>query len=175
MAKANNNKATMDAATATMESVAAASKETVETFVKAGNDAAAQGYEKAFAYGKEQADVATKGFEQVSAFGKDNVDAVVAAGEAATKGIEALNNEMMDFAKVVMADQMAVFGKLMAVKNPQEMIDLHNDVTKTSFDAVVARSTKIGEMATKAANEAFAPVTERANVAMETFAKPFAS
>lgn len=175
MAKSTTNKAAMDAAASTMETMATAGKETVETFVKAGNEAAAQGYEKAFTFGKEHADAATKGYEQVAAFGKDNVEAAVAAGAAATKGVEALNAEMMDFAKVVMADQMAAFGKFMAVKTPQDMIELQNELAKSSFDAVVARSTKIGEMTAKVANEAFAPVNERANAAMETFAKPFVS
>jgi len=175
MAKSTTNKATMDAAASTMEAMAAAGKETAETFAKAGNEAAAQGYEKAFAFGKEQADAATKGYEQVSAFGKDNVEAAVAAGAAATKGIETLNAELMDFAKTAMADQMAAFGKIMAIKTPQDMIELQNDFAKTSFDVAVARSTKIGEMTAKVANEAFAPVNERANAAMETFAKPFVS
>ncbi len=175
MAKSTANKAAMDAAASTMESVAAASKETVETFVKAGNDAATQGYEKAFAFGKEHADSATKGYEQVAAFGKENVEAAVAGAAAATKGIEALNAELMDFAKGAMAEQMAAFGKFMSVKTPQDMIELQNEFTKTSFDAVVARSTKIGEMTAKVANEAFAPVNDRATAAMETFAKPFVS
>jgi len=173
MAKTTNKAA--DAATATMENMAAASKETIETFVQAGNDAAAQGYEKAFAFGQEQADAATKSYEQVAAFGKENVDAVVAAGAVATKGVEALNAEMMDFAKGFMADQMAVFNKFMTVKSPNEMIELQNEMAKTSFDAVVARSTKIGEMTAKVANETFAPVNARANAAMESFAKPFVS
>ena len=172
MAKTTNKAA--DAAT-TMEAMASASKETVETFVKAGNDAAAQGYEKAFAFGQEHADAATKGYEQVAAFGKENVEAAVAAGAVATKGVEALNAEIMDFTKGFMAEQMAAFNKIMTVKSPNEMIELQNEFAKTSFNAVIARSTKIGEMTAKVANEAFAPVNARANAAMESFAKPFVS
>jgi phasin family protein len=138
-------------------------------------DAAAQGYEKASAFGKEQAAAAAKGYEQVAAFGKDNVEAVAAAAGAASKGVETLNAEFMDIAKVAMAEQMAAFNKFMAIKTPQDMVELQNDFAKASVDALVARSTKIGEISAKVATAAFAPVNERAAAAMETFAKPFAS
>ncbi len=175
MAKATSNKAAMDAAAKTIDAVAAAGKETVENIVKTGTENATKGYEKAFAFGKEQADAAAKGYDQVATFGKENVEAAVEAGTVATKGVEEINAEIVDYAKTAMADQMAVFGKLMAAKSPQEVIEMQTEFAKTSFDAMVARTTKIGEMSTKLANDAFAPVTARTNVAMETFVKPFVS
>jgi len=175
MAKANANKSNVDAATKTMDAMVSASKETVENFVAAGNDAATKGYEKAFAFNKEQTDAMNKNYDQVAAFSKENVDAVVEAGNIAAKGMEAINTEIMDFTKAAIADNMAAFSKLMGVKSPQEAVEMQTELAKTSFDTLVAKSSKIGEMGTKLANEAIAPVSARANVAMETFAKPFVS
>ena len=172
MAKA---KTTVDAATKTMDAMAAASKETVENFVTAGNEAASKGYEKAFAFSKEQADAMTKSCDTAASFGKENVDAVVESGNIAAKGMEAINTQMMDFAKSAFADNMAAFNKLMTVKSPQEAVEMQSELAKTSFDTLVAKTSEISEMSNKLANDAIAPVSARANVAMETFAKPFVS
>ena len=175
MAKTNSTKSTVDTATKTMDAMAAASKETLENFVTAGNDAANKGYEKAFTLSKEQADAMNKNYDQAAAFSKENVDAVVEAGNIAAKGMEAINTQIMNFTKAAIADNMAAFSKLMGVKSPQEAVEMQTELAKTSFDTLVAKSSKIGEMGTKLANEAIAPVSARANVAMESFAKPFVS
>ena len=175
MAKTNSTKSTVDAATKTMDAMAAASKENVENFVAAGNDAANKGYEKAFAFSKEQADAMTKNYDQAATFGKENVDALVESGNIAAKGFEAFNTQFMDFAKTAMADNMAAFNKLMAVKTPQEAVEMQSEMAKSSFETMVAKTTEMSEMTTKLANDTIAPVSARANVAMETFAKPFVS
>jgi phasin family protein len=175
MAKTNSTKSTVDTATKTMDSMAAASKETLDNFVAAGNDAANKGYEKAFAFSKEQADAMNKNYDQAAAFSKENVDAVVEAGNIAAKGMEAINTQIMNFTKTAFEANMASFSKLMAVKSPQEAVEMQSEMAKTSFDALVAKTTEINEMSTKLANEAIAPVSARANVAMESFAKPFVS
>ena len=61
--KTNPAQATSEAAAQTLDAVAQAGKETVETVVKVGTDAAARGYEKAFAMGHEQIDAAVKGYD----------------------------------------------------------------------------------------------------------------
>jgi len=174
MAKTNSTKSTVDTATKTMDAMAAASKETLENFVTAGNDAANKGYEKAFTLSKEQADAMNKNYDQAAAFSKENVDAVVEAGNIAAKGMEAINTQIMNFTKSAFEANMASFSKLMAVKSPQE-VEMQSEMAKTTFDALVAKTTEINEMSTKLANEAIAPVSARANVAMESFAKPFVS
>ena len=79
-----------DAATNVVEETFAATRTTVETAVKAGQDAIQKNLEQAFAMTKDQFEKAGgtmfKGFDDVAAFGKDNIDAVVTAGNIATKG-----------------------------------------------------------------------------------------
>ena len=175
MAKTSANKSSVDTATKTMDAMAAANKETVEKFVTASNEAVTKGFGKAFSSSKEQADTMTKNYEQVASFGKENAEAVVEASNIALKGVEAINNEIMAFAKTSMADSMTAFSKLMAVKTPQEALELQGEMVKSSFETMVAKTTEISEMGNKLANEAAAPVSARANVAMETFSKPFAA
>ena len=175
MAKSTTSKSTVDAATKTMDAMAAASKEVLENFVAAGNGAATKGYDKAFTFNKEQADAMTKTYDQAADFSKENVEAVVEAGNIAAKGMEAINAQFMDFAKTTFEGNMAAFSKLMAVKSPQEAVEMQSEMVKSSFDTMVAKSSELGEMSTKLVNDAIAPVSARANVAMETFAKPFVS
>ncbi|MAG95621.1 MAG: phasin family protein [Alphaproteobacteria bacterium] len=173
--KTNPAQATSEAAAQTLDAVAAAGKETVETVVKVGTDAAARGYEKAFAMGQEQIDAAVKGYDQMASAGRENMDAWVAAGSAASKGFEAINAEVVDFTKGTMAEHMETFGKVVAAKSPQQAFDLQSDFAKSAFDAWVARSTKVSELGVKIASEAGAPVSARLQAAMESFVKPFAS
>ena len=100
MAKSTTSKSTVDAATKTMDAMAAASKEVLENFVAAGNGAATKGYDKAFTFNKEQADAMTKTYDQAADFSKENVEAVVEAGNIAAKGMEAEERPLVHFTNV---------------------------------------------------------------------------
>lgn len=173
--KTNSAQATSEAAAQTLDAVAAAGKETVETVVKVGTDAAARGYEKAFTMGQEQIDAAVKGYDQMTTAGRDNMDALVAAGSAASKGFEAINAEVVDYTKGTMAEHMETFSQVVAAKTPQDAFELQSAFAKSAFEAWVARSTKVSELGVKIASEAGAPVNARFHAAMESFVKPFAS
>ena len=79
-----------NAAAEAAETVANAGKETLETVIKLGADAATEGYRNAADYGRQQADMARSACEKVLRYGRDNIDAVSEASALAIAGAEAL-------------------------------------------------------------------------------------
>ena len=156
-----------------VEAAVFAGKEQMETFAKAGAEAAKKGYEQAVAMTKEQVEKASeavfKGYDQLSTLNKDNLEAVVASGNIVAKGVEGFSKEV--FALTSMNAAKAFMG----VKTLREAIDLQADLSRSQFDRLMADSTKLAEMSVKVANEAFQPIQARVNVAIEKMLKPVAA
>jgi phasin family protein len=146
-----------------VEDAVAASQEAIQNFLKAGTE----GYEKAFGTTRAKMEEVVKNYDQFAVNGKENVDAVMAASNACTKGVEAINAEMMAFAKQAMEDNMTAAKAVMGAKTLQEMIELQTQFAKASFDGFMTQSTKVGELATKVAQETTEPLNERFTSVME--------
>lgn len=101
---------------------------------------------KAAEAGKQGFEAAVKGFEQFNALGKDNMEAVVAFSTTYAKGIEAINAELAAFAKKSLEDSVTATKALMGAKTVKELVDLQSDFAKTSFDEMMSKSSKLGEM-----------------------------
>jgi phasin family protein len=130
---------------------------------------------KAAEFGGQNFEAAVKGFEQFSSLGKDNVEAVVAASTAYAKGIEAISAELMAYAKKSIEDSVTATKALMGAKTVKELVDLQSDFAKTSFDELMSKSSKLGEMYAKVTQDAFEPINARVSVTMEKFGKPLAA
>ena len=167
------------AAANVMEETLAATRTTVETAVKAGQDVVQKNLETAFAMTKEQFEKAGgtmfKGFDDVADFGKDNIDAVVTAGNIATKGWQDLGAAWFAFAKGTVDNNVATMQAMMAVKSPRELVDIQSNYAKSTFDSLVAESSKLSEMGVKVTNDAMAPISARVNATVEKFSKPLAA
>ena len=162
-----------------VEETFAATRTTVETAVKAGQDAIQKNLETAFAMTKDQFDKAGgtmfKGFDDVASFGKDNIDAVVTAGNIATKGWQDLGAAWFTFAKGTVDNSVATMQALMAVKSPQELVNIQSSYAKSTFDSFVAEGSKLSEMGVKVTNDALAPINARVNATVEKLSKPLAA
>jgi phasin family protein len=161
-----------------MEGAVAAQKENIETVVRAGTSAAARGVEKAVALTKEQMEAATtagarafKGYEELLEFGKENVEAVVKASTIVARGLQSLSQSMAGVAQTTIEEQMAAGKAMFAAKSVQEVIELSSSVTKANFEKLMAEGSKITEISTKLAEEAFVPLTHRVTAAVERFFK----
>ena len=166
----------------TIEAAVAAGKETVETVVKAGTDAAQQGVDKAVAMSKEQVNVAAeagneviKSYEEAVGFSKESIDAVVAANVSLVKGLQALNAQIFGLAKVSLEKNAEATKQIFACKTPEEFFALQNDIVKANYDDVVVEFQKISELTTKVAEESVAPITKQVNDAVEKFTKQLAA
>ena len=180
MSTTKNTKATFSAADSVkqMEDVVAVQKETIETVVRAGADAATKGVDKAVAMTKEQVEAAVKAgalafknYEEMLQFSRENVEAVVKAGSIVAKGVQDLSHQWVVLAQASIDEQVAVGKALIGAKSIKEVVDLSSSVAKTSFDKLLAEGSKLSQVSSKLAEEAISPLTSRVSAAVEKFFK----
>ena len=175
MKKTQNAKA----AAKPFQNAAAAGKQTIDAFVKAGNDATAKGYEQAVQM--TQANVAKansafiKGYENFQGFGKENVDAIVQASTIFAKGAEQISKQVMALTQSSMQSSVVTAKALMGCKTLRDVIDLQAGFARSNFDSLVAEGAKLSELSYKVTNAAIAPIQARVTVAVEKLTKPIAA
>jgi phasin family protein len=96
-------------------------------------------------------------FESIQKVGKENVDAALKAFGAASKGMQTIAVETTDFTKKSFEQSTAVVEKLVAVKTLDKAFEVQADYAKTAYEGFVAQATKIGELYTAMAKDAFKP------------------
>lgn len=154
-----------------VEEAVANGKVQFDSFLKQSTEAA----EKAMAAAKERLEKSVASYGEVSAFGKQSVEAIVSASSVTAKGVESLNAEILAFAKTHMEDTLAAGKALTGAKTLQELMDLQGEYAKAAFDGYMGQVTKIGELTTKIAKEAFEPINAQLQAAVEKMVKPLAA
>ncbi|MCX7325494.1 MAG: phasin family protein [Hyphomicrobiales bacterium] len=96
-------------------------------------------------------------FEAIQKVGKENVDAALKSFGAASKGLQAIAVESSDYTKKSFDQGTAMVEKLVAVKTIDKAIELQSDFAKSAYEGFVAQATKIGELYTAMAKDAFKP------------------
>jgi phasin family protein len=133
---------------------------------------AAKTYEDVMSASKQGVETAAKAYDEFMALSRENVEAMIASGNAAAKGVEEINAEVMAFNKVAFEDGMAAAKAVMSAKTVQDAFDLQTEWVKASFDSYMAQATKVGELAAKVSQAAFQPVNERFATMVEKSIKP---
>lgn len=162
----------------TVEEAVAVTKETIETVVKAGADAANKGYEQAAAMTKEQVETAAKmgsaafkGYEDVVQFNKENVDAFLKSGSIMARGVQDVSKTLFGLAQGAIDDGLAA-GKAMAgAKSIRELVDVQSGLMKTGFDKLISEGAKMSELGARVTEEAMAPLNGRVTAAMQKLRK----
>src|SRR3546814_20481937 len=83
-------------------------------------------------------------------------DLLVEAGKIAAKGVEALGQEGVAFARKSFEDTSAALKGYTAIKTPADFFKLYAENSKKAFDAEVAQTSKTSELVVKLTNESFA-------------------
>lgn len=154
-------------------------KETMDTMIKAIQEAVQKNYEQTLVATKEQFEKASqqlfRGYDDLAAFSKENIDAAVQASTILAKGMEDLSKAMMAYAQSSVEQSVETGKVLLGVKTLRELVDLQSSYAKSSFDRLVSEGTKLSELSVKITNDAFAPLNARINAVVEKFAKPVAA
>lgn len=116
---------------------------------------------------EENVERMSKGFEDVTQFGQDNVEAMVASSKVVAKAAEDMNAEVMAYSKKAYEDAMAASKELSSAKSVTEYFEKNTTFAKASFESFVAQATRMNEMYSVAAKEAFAPFNARFTAAAE--------
>lgn len=97
------------------------------------------------------------GFEDLQKLGKENMDLAVNNIGTAAKNAQAIAVELTDYSKKAFEDGSAALEKVMAAKSLDKAFEIQADFAKTSFDGFVSQMTRIGEMYTDMAKDAYKP------------------
>ena len=108
---------------------------------------------------------------EVTEFAKGNVEAFVESGKIFAAGAQTLGKSYVEEAKSAYETMTADVKELAAVKSPTELFQLQGKIARRNFDMFVATSSKNTEAFLKLANDAFAPLTGRVEVATQKLAK----
>lgn len=152
-----------------------ATENKVETVVKATAENTTKSFEKAMNVTQDKVQAAMKSLSGLSDHARDNIDAFVSAGTVAAKGVEALNTEVMAMSKRSMDDAAAAAKALTGAKTAKEFFELQSDLMRSSWDAMVSETSKIGEILTQYSKEASAPINDRVTATVEQISKPLSA
>jgi phasin family protein len=97
-------------------------------------------------------------FDSVQQLGKEQFEAFSAAAAAVTKGWQSIAAETTDYSKKSFEKSRVLAEKLIGVKKIDEALQLQTEFAKSSYEDFVAEATKLGELYTNLAKEAFKPV-----------------
>ena len=98
-----------------------------------------------------------KNIDEMQQFGKDNMDATMKSFGVLSKSMQAIAVEVADYSKKVFEQGTAAAEKLIGAKSLDKAVEVQSDYVKASYEGLVAEATKLGELYTALAKEAYKP------------------
>ena len=98
-----------------------------------------------------------KNFENMQQFGKENLDHAMKSFGVASKSFQAIATEVVDYSKRSFEEGTAALEKLMSAKSIEKAVEVQTDYVRSSYESFVAEATKLGELYTDLAKEAYKP------------------
>jgi hypothetical protein len=96
-------------------------------------------------------------FEDMQKFGKEQYDAAAATSSIA-KVLQAIATEMADYSKKSLESGSAFVEQLLGAKSYDNAIQIQSEYWKTSYAGFIAQATRMGELYSNLAKEAFKPI-----------------
>jgi hypothetical protein len=97
-------------------------------------------------------------FEDIQEYGKEQFGAATAATASFAKTLQTIAAETADYSKKSLEANSAFMEKLLGAKSYDTAIQIQSEYWKTSYANFVAQATKIGDLYSSLAKEAFTPV-----------------
>jgi hypothetical protein len=97
-------------------------------------------------------------FDDVQSYDKEQFGAAAAATTCFAKTLQTIATETADYSKKAFENNSAFMEKLLGAKSYDTAVQIQSEYWKTSYAAFVAQATKIGELYSSLAKEAFKPV-----------------
>jgi hypothetical protein len=96
--------------------------------------------------------------EEFQTAGKDNYEAMVRSYGELNKGLQAIAARWMEFSKRSFDDATRTWEQLIGVKSLDQAFEIQTNYAKRAYDNWMTEATKIGEMYTSVARDAYKPV-----------------
>ena len=112
-----------------------------------------------------------KAAEELTELTRANIEAIVDAGRIAVEGTRALGQDVVASGREGVEQAAEAVRSFAEAKSPTEFLQLQGEFARTSFDRLVAESSKLTESFIKLTGEAIQPISNRASVAAERLNK----
>jgi hypothetical protein len=100
----------------------------------------------------------TNNFEEFQKYGKEQLEAATTVAASLAKGLQTIAAETTDYSKKSLESSSAFVEKLLGAKSLDNAIQIQSEYAKSTYEGFVAQATKIGELYTNLAKEAFKPM-----------------
>jgi len=101
-------------------------------------------------------------FDAIQKQNQTNLDLASKSYETLTKGFEVISKEATDYSKTYAASSAAAWEKVTAAKSVDKAVEAQADFAKNAYEAFVSQSTKMGQLYTDMAKEAYKPFEKAA-------------
>lgn len=108
---------------------------------------------------------------EMGEFTRGNLEAVVESGKILVAGVQSIAKSQFEDGKAAVETMTADVKEMASVKSPTEFVQLQGKLASRNFDAAVAQVSKTTEAWVKLASDVFAPLSNRASLAMEKVRK----
>ena len=105
--------------------------------------------------------------EEVADFARGNVEALVEAGRVAAQGARAIGQDVVATGREGVEQTAEAIRSLAEAKSPTEFVQLQSEIARSSFDRLVAESSRWTESLVKLAGETIQPLSNRASANAE--------
>jgi len=112
-----------------------------------------------------------KAAEQLAELTRANIEAFVDAGRIAVEGTRAIGQDVAKSSRKGVEQAADAVRSFAEAKSPTEFLQLQGEFARSSFDRLVAESSKLTESMVKLAGEAIQPISNRASVSAERLNK----
>ena len=118
---------------------------------------------------REGIDKSVASFSELNVHSKKNLDAVVESATAAQKGVEAISQEALGYAKKSWEDGVAAAQTLSQARSVQELLELQTSWAKSSMETYMSQVTKMTDLFTASMKDSVKPINERVTASVERF------
>ena len=94
-------------------------------------------------------------FEEANKKGKEAMDTVLKSYSSLAKGMQAIAAEAADYSKKSFEEGIAHFERLSSVRSLEAAFELQTSFVRNAYESYVAEATKIGEMYSDLAKDAY--------------------
>ena len=119
---------------------------------------------------KANRELATR-VEEAASFNSNNLDAAVQAVNVVAEGIKDVNQTICNSIQQALQTAMSTGKAMMGVKNLRDLMEIQTNYIKSSFDTVMADTTKISEIAVRCSSQAAEPISARVTEVVEKVSK----
>lgn len=115
---------------------------------------------------KMNRDLTTR-IEEVANFNRNNLDAAVQAANCLAEGVKDVNQAIFNHIQQTLQMAMTTGKAMMGVKTLRDLMELQSEYVKSTFDTLMADTTKISEIAVRCSSEAVEPINARVTEVVE--------